>query len=283
MHEAFEDRHKIYFIIDELRGETLFDKIIQEGQLNDINAACIAAYLVSILRYMHRQNIIIRNFKPENILFEEKESNNLKLVDLTLAIDPKFIKHHQPDHIFDHFTKMRPIFISPELLKKKKSYSFSTDVWTLGCVIFNMITGIPPFYETNIEIMQEKLKQKSEYPSLNQFENTDLRNLLSKLLIYSPQQRCELDDLIQDPWINSAHQRYRTLPPQVIKTAFFHIQHFKLDYQLQRAALLHMTKIMINKREKEHLRMIFDALDEEKDGEIELHELKDQMIDKFQM
>ena len=58
---------------------------------------------------------------------------------------------------------------------------------------------------------------------------------------------------------------------------------FKIGFQLQTVALVHMSKTQIQKKEKDSLKMIFDALDEEKDGEIELKEFVMQLKDKFDM
>lgn len=84
--DAFEDDHKIFFIMDEYQGGSLFDKIIQEGQLSELDSAAISAYLVSIIKYLHKNNVIIRNLKPETLMFEEKDSLDVKLIDLSLAI-----------------------------------------------------------------------------------------------------------------------------------------------------------------------------------------------------
>lgn len=75
-----------------------------------------------------------------------------------------------------------------------------------------------------------------------------------------------------DKWINSAHQRYRQLSRSIVTAAFTNMKSFRLGYLLQRLALVTMVNMSISKKEKEYLKMIFDALDDEKDGEIELKE-----------
>jgi serine/threonine protein kinase len=64
--------------------------IIYKGQLTELDAAAISAYLISIIKYLHKNNIIIRNLRPETILFEEKDSYDIKIVDLSLAMEKKY-------------------------------------------------------------------------------------------------------------------------------------------------------------------------------------------------
>ena len=87
--ETFEDKFKIYFIIDDFRGGSLFDKIIYDGCLLEVDAAAISACLVSIIKYLHKNDVIVRNMRPETILFEEKDSLDIKLIDLSLAVEKK--------------------------------------------------------------------------------------------------------------------------------------------------------------------------------------------------
>jgi serine/threonine protein kinase len=66
---------------------TLYDKILSEGQLSDHESATISAFLASIVRYLHKKNIIIRNLRPDFILIDNKDILEVKLVDLSLAIE----------------------------------------------------------------------------------------------------------------------------------------------------------------------------------------------------
>ena len=93
------------------------------------------------------------------------------------------------------------------------------------------------------------------------------------MLVVRPWKRMNADDLVRDKWINSAHQNYRSLSRAFITQAFNNMKCFRIVYQLQRAALMHMAKTSIPKKEKDNLKMIYDAIDEEKDGELELSEL----------
>uniref|UniRef100_A0A7S3CKL8 EF-hand domain-containing protein n=1 Tax=Strombidium rassoulzadegani TaxID=1082188 RepID=A0A7S3CKL8_9SPIT len=119
------------------------------------------------------------------------------------------------------------------------------------------------------------------FPEFDRNSSKELRSLIQNMIKLVPSERISSTDLVLDPWVNSAHQRYRQLSRSIVNTAFSNMRSFRLGYQLQRASLLHMAWIYISKKEREHLRMIFDALDEEKDGEIELKEFVIQLKEKF--
>jgi len=59
---------------------------MNEGSLSEVDAAAIAAFLISLIKYLHKNEVIIRNLRPETIFFEDKEGFDIKIIDLTLAI-----------------------------------------------------------------------------------------------------------------------------------------------------------------------------------------------------
>ena len=87
IHETYEDESKIYIVINDMYQTTLYDKILNEGQLSDHDAAAISSFLASIVRYLHKKNIIIRNLRPDLILIDTKDILEVKLFDLSLAIE----------------------------------------------------------------------------------------------------------------------------------------------------------------------------------------------------
>ena len=103
VHEAFEDKHKIYFIIDDFKGGTLFDRIIRAGQFCETDAAATAGFLTSLIKYLHKNNIIIRNLRPESLIFEHDKNFDIKLIDLSLALETSEYIDGDLDTIFQEF------------------------------------------------------------------------------------------------------------------------------------------------------------------------------------
>ena len=101
--EAYEDKNKIYLVIDNFKGSTLFDKIINKRQLTEHDAAAITAFLVSIIKYCHKNDLIIRNLRPESIVFEEEKGLDIKVIDMSLSIYKASIKENQHDTLYDYY------------------------------------------------------------------------------------------------------------------------------------------------------------------------------------
>ena len=90
--------------MDDLEGGSLYNKIIRNNQLSEENAATITAFLVSIVKYMHNNDIVLRNLRPETIYFEEAgDSLNIKLVDLSLAIQLRDIEANCDDYAYEEY------------------------------------------------------------------------------------------------------------------------------------------------------------------------------------
>jgi len=87
--------------MDDLKGGNLYNKIIEEGQFNEDHAATVAAYFVSIIKYMHKNEIIIRNLRPETIYFEEKDILDFKMIDLTLALQKDHYIENSEDILYE--------------------------------------------------------------------------------------------------------------------------------------------------------------------------------------
>lgn len=104
--EAFQDQFKVYFVFDELKGKSLFERIMSEGCLPDPMAACISGTLVSVTKYLHSKGIIMRNLRPECIIFESDIDLEIRVVDVSLAIEKARISKGRPDTAFDMFQTM---------------------------------------------------------------------------------------------------------------------------------------------------------------------------------
>ena len=92
-------------------------------------------------------------------------------------------------------------------MAKKKVYSEACDIWSLGCIIFNMNTGIPPFFDYDFSIMKNLVASQytGYYPQFDKGASEILISVVSRCLVVDPEERMDADDLVADPWINSAH------------------------------------------------------------------------------
>ena len=109
--------------------------------------------IVDAIRYCHAQGIIHRDIKPENLLFSSKDMSKsvLKISDFGLA---RFVE----EDVFATTTCGTPGYVAPEVLKQMP-YKEPCDFWSVGVVLFILLSGSPPFYdEDNFELF-EKIKK----------------------------------------------------------------------------------------------------------------------------
>lgn len=141
IYEMYEDNAYYYIVCEVLSGGELFDRIIEKGTVDEVMSAGIIKQTMECLNFIHQQNIIHRDLKPENLMFVDKNSNTIKLVDFGFAkvFDPKKGLNEMLG---------TPLYIAPEIISGKK-YSTKVDVWSLGVIAYSMLCGAPPFYGKN--------------------------------------------------------------------------------------------------------------------------------------
>lgn len=140
--ETFEDRARIYLVMELCDGGELFDRIIQAGHFTEQNAAVVMQQMLSAVFYMHRNLVCHRDLKPENFLFASKgpiDKSVLKLIDFGLST--RFKQGGGPSLCTKAGT---PYYVAPQVLQGK--YDLACDIWSCGVIMFTMMTGYPPFY-----------------------------------------------------------------------------------------------------------------------------------------
>lgn len=148
VHGAYQDQFKIYFVIDSFIGMSLFDRIIKNGQLSEQEACMILSHVMSAVKYLHKNGMVHRNIRPETILFESESAlSDIKLVDFISVIETSEMQEEDP--YYDTIVTSPPYYRAPELIFGKKYYDTKVDIWSCGAILYNMITGIPPFFEAD--------------------------------------------------------------------------------------------------------------------------------------
>ena len=144
---AFQTNQKLYFVMQFMQGGELFQHLRRQKKFSESQAKFYAASIVLGLAHLHNKNYIYRDLKLENLLLDE--FGYALLTDFGLA---KSLKLEDKAMTFCG----TPEYLSPEVLLGK-GHNRPTDWWTLGILIFEMVSGIPPFYNQNRKVMYQKI------------------------------------------------------------------------------------------------------------------------------
>jgi len=198
--DYFEDKTSMYFVTDFYSGGDLITFLEKNPKISEKTAARIIRKIAEALKYLNIFGIVHRDIKPENILFsEENEIKSLKIIDLGVC---KTLTYGQ--------TANEPIgtngYISPEIYLHKE-YSFKTDIWSLGIILYLLITqGILPFDHEDMDnkvIGKKVIYLQQEYPDEYFGKcSKSLINLLDKMLEKNYEKRIDINDLLKDSWFN---------------------------------------------------------------------------------
>jgi len=177
LHYAFQTKDKLYMILDYVNGGELFFHLKKEGRFPEIRVKFYAAEIVCAMAHLHSLQVVYRDLKPENILIDME--GHICITDFGLS---KEIKPEEGTHTFCG----TPEYLAPEVLKGQ-GHGTAVDWWSLGTLIYEMLTGLPPFYSQNINIMYQKiLNGELRFPS---YVSADAQSLLEGLLTRDVEKR----------------------------------------------------------------------------------------------
>lgn len=195
--DLYEDDGHYFLIMELMTGGELFDQILAKEKFSEKEAREIVAPIFDALVYCHSLGIVHRDIKPENLLLSVQEEgiSQVRVSDFGLA---RFID----DQTFANTTCGTPGYVAPEILLQKP-YRENCDFWSVGVVLFILLSGSPPFYhEDNFELF-EIIKTGKYSFSAPQWKNisAEAKDLISKLLLTDPEKRIAGKDILAHPWI----------------------------------------------------------------------------------
>ena len=265
---------KKYYIITEYCHEgELFNEIIKVGKFDEGQAAFIINQILKAITYCHKMNIIHRDIKPENIMITNKEKNGclqVKLIDFGTA--KIFEKGHQENKYVGS-----SYYMAPEIIKRK--YDEKCDLWSIGVIMYILLTGRPPFDGNDDDEILENVKKgvfdKSSYPY--PLLSSQSKDLIDKLLQYDPKKRISADQAIEHPWFKTAEfkkkDKVNTIAPELARELIGNMTKYRSDNILKCAVIAYLVHHLTNTEECFEASKLFIKIDLNYDGKIEKHEL----------
>lgn len=189
MLDSFETDNEIA-VVTEFAYQDLYKTLAKAGYLREEKAAKIICDLISALYYLHSNRVIHRDLKPQNVLLSE--DGVAKLCDFGFARSMS-----TGTHVLTSI-KGTPLYMAPELMEESP-YDHNVDLWSLGCIAYEMLVGSPPFNTTSLLHLISLIRNESiKWP-----ENIspNCQSLLKGLLNKDPTQRLTWPHLLEHPFV----------------------------------------------------------------------------------
>ncbi|EER01160.1 RAC-beta serine/threonine-protein kinase-A, putative [Perkinsus marinus ATCC 50983] len=175
---AFQTPKKLYFILEYCPGGELFFHLSRAQRFSENRCRFYASEILLAIEYLHKYDIVYRDLKPENVLLDA--DGHVKLTDFGLS------KEGIMDNSSAKSMCGTPEYLAPEILEKK-GHGKAVDWYSLGALMYEMLTGLPPFYTRDREKLFERIRHgELSYPS---YISPIAKNLLEQLLCRDPNKR----------------------------------------------------------------------------------------------
>ena len=203
LYDFFWDDNNFYMVIDYCPGGELFDYIVKHDHLEEPVAALVFKQIVSAIHYCHSKGVAHRDLKPENVLIDRFP--HIKVSDFGLC---GFINTNEMMKTFCG----SPAYCAPECLSKIQYDGRLSDVWSLGTILYAMVTGDNPWNCSNTsKMIQQILAGNYTVPD---FLSEDCKSLITSMLVVNPSDRISVQQILDHPWLELASEAKIKMPPK---------------------------------------------------------------------
>ncbi|GLT48293.1 hypothetical protein SLA2020_219260 [Shorea laevis] len=261
-HDAFEDAHNVYIVMELCEGGELLDRILSRGgRYAEEDAKSIVVQILSVVAFCHLQGVVHRDLKPENFLFTTRDEDApMKIIDFGLS---DFI---MPDQRHNDIVGSA-YYVAPEVLHR--SYSLEADMWSIGVITYILLCGSRPFWaRTESGIFRSVLRANpnfddSPWPSVS----PEAKDFVKRLLNKDHRKRMTAAQALTHPWLLDENH---DVPLDIL--IYKLVKSYIRATALKRAALKALSKAL-PEAELMYLQAQFKLL-EPKDGYVSLSNFK---------
>nr|XP_036877641.1 MAP kinase-interacting serine/threonine-protein kinase 1 isoform X1 [Manis javanica] len=238
--EFFEDDTRFYLVFEKLQGGSILAHIQKRKHFNEREASRVVQDVAAALDFLHTKGIAHRDLKPENILCESPEKvSPVKICDFDLGSGVKLNNSCTPITTPELTTPCGSAeYMAPEVVEvftdEATFYDKRCDLWSLGVVLYIMLSGYPPFVGhcgadcgwdrgEVCRVCQNKLFEsiqegKYEFPDKDWAHiSNEAKDLISKLLVRDAKQRLSAAQVLQHPWVQGQAPERGLPTPQVLQ------------------------------------------------------------------
>lgn len=200
--EVFETETAIYLVMEYLDRGDLYTllKSQKKGRLSEPQTKSLFSQLLKGLEYIHCQGILHRDIKLDNVLLDQ--NMNLKICDF--GISRTVVSGHRMTE-----QSGTPAFMAPEIVAGEGYEGFASDVWSLGVVVYSLLTGTLPFRGNSAKDLNQNILKGAYNTELNL--SPEAKSLLARLLEVSPEKRIKIKEIPIQPWISSEISQEETV------------------------------------------------------------------------
>jgi serine/threonine protein kinase len=209
LNENYEDEKYYYLLLDFVSGGELFDHLIEMGAYSEKDAARLVREVASALSFLHGIGIVHGDLKPENLMLstKRKEDSSVKLVDFGCAIDMEDATNDQDSN--PSTRGKTPAYCPPEVLSKVRDpITPAMDIWSLGVILYIMLTGLHPF-DLNASASDEEIESRIVSKHTPPLRNSPITahltssaiDVIEKCITWNPKDRITAFELLNHPWV----------------------------------------------------------------------------------
>mmetsp|Transcript_25206 Transcript_25206/g.58705 ORF Transcript_25206/g.58705 Transcript_25206/m.58705 type:complete len:550 (-) Transcript_25206:161-1810(-) len=269
LYDVYENDEYLYLIMECMEGGELFDRVTEVKRFSERDAADSVWQILLALNYIHSHGIVHRDLKLENFLYDRKGSNHLKLIDFG------FSRMWDPN-IKMHVSCGTLSYVAPEVLNK--CYTSQCDMWSLGVIVFILLAGYMPFsgseQQQTRNIARGKYTMKPERWSSVSKEGVEFTK---SLLQVNPSSRLSAQAALEHRWVTLRNRKTESKVDQSIVDA---LRQFGSASRFRRCCMSMMAWSLTNE-ERAKVSQYFISMDQNKQGTITLAELKQILVEKF--
>uniref|UniRef100_A0AAZ3P5Y4 non-specific serine/threonine protein kinase n=1 Tax=Oncorhynchus tshawytscha TaxID=74940 RepID=A0AAZ3P5Y4_ONCTS len=195
IYEVFENKDKIVIVMEYASRGDLYDYISEKQRISEREARHFFRQIVSAVHYCHRNGIVHRDLKLENILLDGK--GNIKIADFGLS------NLYRGDEYLQTFCGS-PLYASPEIVNGRPYKGPEVDTWSLGVLLYTLVHGAMPFDGQNYKNLVQQISTGNYRKPTNP---SDACGLIRWMLMVNPERRATIEEIAGHWWLNWGYQK----------------------------------------------------------------------------